>query len=443
LPHLRLVMNDVFGEDNYLTTISRITKAGSSSGDYFSPAVDFIVVYSKNRDICPNFIAHYSEEQKARYTEKDDKFDEFGPYMIKGLYQSSLKHSGSRYFIKCPDGSFAAPPENKVWRWNEETFNTGLNDDKIVFKKTSRSPLIDKEGKPSNWNIYTKTYLHGEKERGITPKNYINESIDKIFNSKASRELSELDIPFDYPKPSELIKYLISFVVKKEDLILDFFAGSSSTAHAIFDLNKEDKIKRNFILVQLPEKVEENSDYFRSGFKNICEIGKERIRRVGDKILSEMNQNGQKSLIEQNLVNLDIGFKVFKLDSSNLAKWDPEYDNLEQTLLDSVENLVPGRNELDLVYEIMLKYGIDLILPIEEYSIHDKKFYSIGFGALVICLDDNLTSDLASEIIKLKDELSPEVMRVVFKDNGFVTDSDKTNIKETLKTNGIEEFVTI
>nr|WP_054858920.1 hypothetical protein [Methanobacterium formicicum] len=156
-----------------------------------------------------------------------------------------------------------------------------------------------------------------------------------------------------------------------------------------------------------------------------------------------MNQNGQTSLDSKTNNNLDIGFKVFKLDSSNLSKWDPEYDNLEQTLLDSVKNLVPGRNELDLVYEIMLKYGIDLTLPIEEYQIKDKKFYSIGFGALIVCLDDNLTSTLASEIIKLKDDLSPEVMRVVFKDNGFASDSDKTNIKETLKTNGIEEFVTI
>ncbi len=142
--------------------------------------------------------------------------------------------------------------------------------------------------------------------------------------------------------------------------------------------------------------------------------------------------------------NLDIGFKVFKLDSSNLSKWDPEYDVLEQTLLDSVENLVTGRSELDLIYEIMLKYGIDLTLPIEEFKVNNGKIiYSIGFGALLICLNDNLDVSIATEILKLKEELSPEIMRVVFKDNGFATDSDKTNIKETLKTHGIDEFVTI
>lgn len=241
------------------------------------------------------------------------------------------------------------------------------------------------------------------------------------------------------------VKYLRKFIdmVKNDDfIVMDFFSGSASTAHAVIDKNLEDGGKRKYIMVQLPEKVEENSDYFRDGFKTISDIGKERIRRAGNKIISEMNQNGQTSL-DSKSNDLDIGFKVFKLDSSNLAKWDPEYDNLKQTLLDGVENLVPGRNELDLVYEIILKYGIDLTLPIEEYQIQDKKFYSIGFGALIICLDNNLTSNLASEIIKLKDDLSPEFMRVVFKDNGFASDSDKTNIKETLKTHGIEEFVTI
>jgi len=236
---------------------------------------------------------------------------------------------------------------------------------------------------------------------------------------------------------------LCSFVNNENGIVLDFFSGSGTTAHAIMQLNIEDNSNRKFIMIQLPEPTTEKDEACKAGYKNICEIGKERIRRAGDKILSEMNQNGQTSLDSRSSTDLDTGFKVFKLDSSNLSKWDPEQNNLEQSLLDSVENLVPGRNEFDLVYEIMLKYGIDLTLPIEEYQIQDKKFYSIGFGALVICLDDNLTSDLASEIIKLKDELSPEVMRVVFKDNGFASDSDKTNIKETLKTNGIEEFVNI
>lgn len=246
-------------------------------------------------------------------------------------------------------------------------------------------------------------------------------------------------------KPVKYLRKFIDMIKGNDFIVMDFFSGSSSTAHAVMDKNLEDNGKRKFIMVQLPEKIDENSDYFREGYKTICDLGKTRIKNSGEKILSDLKLNEQTLLTNDNKLNtmIDTGFKVLKLDSSNLSKWDPEYDDLEQTLLDSVENLVPGRNELDLVYEIMIKYGIDLSLPIEDYSIKDKKFYSIGFGALIICLDDNLTSDLASEIIKLKDELSPEVMRVVFKDNGFASDSDKTNIKETLKTQGIEEFVTI
>lgn len=278
-----------------------------------------------------------------------------------------------------------------------------------------------------------------KKSKGIPYPNYYD------FVQEANNVGYEGEIDFkNGKKPLALLKkvFEISNVVNDYNCtILDFFSGSATTAEAVMRSNLQDGGNRKYIMVQLPE--DENNEAYKAGYKNICEIGKERIRRAGDKIVSEMNQNGQTSLDSKSKMDLDIGFKVFKLDSSNLAKWDPEYDNLEQTLLDSVENLVPGRNELDLVYEIMIKYGIDLTLPIEEYQIQDKNFYSIGFGALIICLNDNLTSDLASEIIKLKDELSPEVMRVVFKDNGFASDSDKTNIKETLKTNGIEEFVTI
>ena len=138
--------------------------------------------------------------------------------------------------------------------------------------------------------------------------------------------------------------------------------------------------------------------------------------------------------------NIDIGFKVFKLGSSNLHKWDPEYDDLEQTLLFAQENIKRDRTQEDLIYEIMLKYGIDLTLPIEEYDVGENKIYSIGFGALLICLDNKITKDIADSIIELASE---DISRVVFKDYGFASDADKTNIKETLRSNNIDEFITI
>lgn len=230
---------------------------------------------------------------------------------------------------------------------------------------------------------------------------------------------------------------------------MDFFSGSASIAHATIQYNVDNHQHNRFILVQIPEIIKENSDYFRAGFVNICEIGKERIRRAGEKIKSKLQikQTNQPSMLEENSNvdpdDLDIGFKVFKLDSSNLKKWNPDTENLEESLLDAIENYVDGRSELDVVYEIMLKYGIDLTLPLEEHEVDGKKIYSVGCGALMICLDNEITTDVANEIVRLKEKLNPEVMRVVFKDNGFKDDSVKTNTKEILRNAGIDEIASV
>jgi adenine-specific DNA-methyltransferase len=148
----------------------------------------------------------------------------------------------------------------------------------------------------------------------------------------------------------------------RNDIILDFFSGSATTAHAVMQLNAEDGGNRKFIMVQLPEPTDEKSEAYKAGYMNICEIGKERIRRAGEKIKEENKD-------KENIENLDVGFKVFKLDTSNIRKWQPDYDNLEQSLLDYVDNFVEGRTELDVVYEIMLKYGLDLTYPVDEFTI--------------------------------------------------------------------------
>ena len=235
---------------------------------------------------------------------------------------------------------------------------------------------------------------------------------------------------FDYPKPISLIESIIKMIIKedKEAIILDFFSGSATTAHAVMQLNAVDGGNRNFIMVQLPE-LTDNPE-----FVDICEIGKERIRRAGEKIKEEKGLEAK---------NLDIGFKVLKLDTSNIRKWQPDYDNLEQSILDYVDNYVDGRTELDVVYEIMLKYGLDLTYPVDEFTVAQKKVYSIGFGMLMICLDNEITIEVAKGILEKVKELAPESTRVVFKDNGFKTDSNKTNIKEILKCGGIEEFITL
>lgn len=211
-------------------------------------------------------------------------------------------------------------------------------------------------------------------------------------------------------------------------------------------LNAEDDGNRKFIMVQLPEPCAEGSKAANAGYKNICEIGKERIRRAGEKIKAEVEeQNAQLKIGEEPKKVPDIGFKVFKLDSSNLKQWQPDYDDLETTLFDSISNYVEGRSELDVVYEIMLKMGMELTWPLETHTIGGKNVYEIGMGALMICLDDHITTEVAEGMAALYKELAPETWRVVFKDNGFADDSAKVNIKEILKTAGLEEdaFTTV
>nr|WP_302807649.1 DNA methyltransferase [Methanobrevibacter smithii] len=241
---------------------------------------------------------------------------------------------------------------------------------------------------------------------------------------EVSQIAKEYDLPFENPKNVDLIETIISAFSGNDFIILDFFSGTSTTADAVFRINNKDNGNRKFIMVQIPTLSDEKSDAYKKGFKNICEIGKERIRQAGNKIVDETGNN-----------NLDIGFKVFKLDSSNLEKWDPDYNNIQQSL--TVDNIKKDRADEDLVYEIMVKYGIDLTLPIKK---HDN-IYSIGFGALIVCLDNNITKDIVNKILDIIKDAS--VSRIVFKDNGFASDADKTNIKEILKTNHIDVFITI
>ena len=278
-----------------------------------------------------------------------------------------------------------------------------------------------------------KTYLK-EKEYS-TPYSVFYK--DGRAATKRLRSLMDAMI-FQNPKDEEIIESLIEFTISNKDsIILDFFSGSATTAHAVMQLNVKDNGKRKFIMVQLPEETGEKSEAYKAGYKTICEIGKERIRRAGDKIKEE---NKDKEGID----DLDIGFKVFKLDSSNINRWDSSYDqDLEQNLLSSIDNIKEGRNEEDILYEVLLKYGIDLNMPIEEHNINGKKIFDIGFGAIIACLENNISLEVVEGIGKLKEELQPETCRVVFMDNGFSSDSVKTNAIQILKRYNIEDVKSI
>ena len=235
-------------------------------------------------------------------------------------------------------------------------------------------------------------------------------------------------MPFDNPKPIYVLKRIIDSIASENDLVLDFFSGSATTAHVVKLLNAEDGGNRKYIMVQLPEVCEDGTEAAKAGYSNICEIGKERIRRAAKKIKGEhADWTG------------DMGFKVFKLDTSNMLPWNPKAEELEQNLFAAVDNVLDGRSTDDLLYEVMLKCNLPLTLPIEKKQCGNNTIYLVGAGALAICLDKNIPATIAEEIVKLRDEYAPIVpMQVVFRDNGF-NDVTKTNALQILKQAGFEE----
>ncbi len=436
--NLKKICNEVFGEDNFIAMLPTVMNLKGNQDEFaFAGTHEYTIVYSKKRDEAL-FNEFAIEDEELNEWEQD----EYG-YFKKG---ANLKATGvnaprekrpnlwfpiyvskDKWSLEYFEGSEEIYPltdgKEMSWRWSKNKFiNEHYN---VIVSYDNGNVSIYKKQRPSVGDIPSKK-----------PKTLFYKA--EYSSGNGTNEVKELlgERIFSNPKPINLLKDFCEIGCTKDGIILDLFAGSSTTAHAVMQLNAEDGGNRKFIMVQLPEPTDEKSEAYKAGYKNICEIGKERIRRAGEKIKEKYKD-------KENIENLDIGFKVFKLDTSNIRKWQPDYDNLEQSLLDYIDNFVEGRTELDVVYEIMLKYGLDLTYPVDEFTIAGKKVYSIGYGMLMICLDNEITTEVAKGILTKIKELSPESSRVVFKDNGFKSDSNKTNIKEILKSGGIEEFITI
>jgi adenine-specific DNA-methyltransferase len=241
---------------------------------------------------------------------------------------------------------------------------------------------------------------------------------------------------FDFPKSLHLISDILKLTLDKNGVVLDFFSGSATTAHAVMKLNAEDGGKRKFIMVQLPEKTDEKSEAYKAGYKNICEIGKERIRRAGEQIKQELIEKKEKAgMLDENIVDpesLDIGFKVFKLDETNIKAWDSSADVTKETLLDQVEVIKTDRSKEDVLYEILLKYGV-FNHAVKEITINGQTMYDIADGYMIVNLNDSIEDKDIKEIAKAK----PHV--VIFLESGFSNDNDKINAEATLKHNGVED----
>lgn len=296
---LTCLCDEIFGAGNRITVFSRVTKKSSNNGDHFSPCVDYILMYACDIAKLPPYQVDLPEEIVSRYKKTDAHLPERGPYQEVSLYMSALKHGGSHYPIKCPDGTLACPPNGMPWRWNAETYRQGLAEGRIVFKASRRSPLIQPDtGERSGWNIYTKMYLHERTAGGLRPKNFS----EAFQNTLATYELRRLGIPFDFAKPVSLIAYLLRLQTSDEDIVLDFFSGSATTAHAVMQCNAEDGGARRFILVQIPEPTVPSSKAAKAGFATVSEIGKERIRRAGAALRSQYPDAA-----------LDTGFRVMHI----------------------------------------------------------------------------------------------------------------------------------
>lgn len=471
--NLKKVCDEIFGEENFIANIGleitktqgmkvKAAKEGSVVKNY-----EYILVYAKNnlnKNIVKNVLydsndgydTHFSyyidktsgklelEKLTDKLTMNKSIYNEFdklgltknGKISINSIEKAISISEEVREFIfeKIADNIYQEMACNiKIDSETEEK----LNKYKIVEYKEY---LLTKSsgGKLRQFSSLKETLNYSDEYKSQYTRVTIRGDLWKGFYSDMMNVTKEGEIEFkNGKKPARLIKQLAKWVgINDNDIVLDFFSGSATTAHSIMELNIENKCNSKFILVQFPQETEKNSEAYSSELYNICEIGKERIRRVGNKIIEQISD-------EDWLRRVDTGFKVFKLDSSNIKKWNPNYDELEQSLDDILENFVPNRTEEDVVYEIMLKYGIDLTYPVEERVINDKKVFSIGFGALIICLDNDITLDVVNGIVELKGELEPEICRVVFKDNGFATDSVKTNAVQILKRNNIKEVMSI
>lgn len=253
------------------------------------------------------------------------------------------------------------------------------------------------------------------------------------FSGEKISKILGIDQEFKGQKSVEMLKRILVSTTKDDDIVMDFFSGTSSTAHAVMKLNNEDGFNRKFIMVQIPELLDESSEAYKNGYYNICEIGKERIRRVGDKIVKDSGNN-----------NLDIGFKVFKIDESNFIPWNPKIktiEDVEQEILGTANNIVRNRSEFDLIYELLLQLNLDLNAKIEEKEINNHKFYVVNNGFMLVCLDVNIDESISKDIISLKEELMTEYCQVVLLDKALDSNSS-INIFHDLDSEDIE-FYTI
>lgn len=434
--NLRKICDEIFGESNFVGCAGRITKKSNNKGDYWAPNFDYLLTYVKDINHAATFFGGLNY---AAY----NMVDEDGPrkgekYQLVRLYMSTIQNRNpeQRFWIECPDGSKIIPPGSTfpperpvlgdgIWRWTRKKFEE--EKDRIVIKQVRSSNLLNQDGKPAEWNVYTKTYMQDVIDNSSAkPNSFIEGHINQI----GSHEVNSLNIPFDYSKPSTLIKYLMEISKTNEDsIILDFFSGSATTADAVMQLNAEDGGNRKFIMVQIPEACDEKSEAFKAGYKTISEIGKERIRRAGKRINENIEHaNSQLEIDEQPQTIVDIGFRVLKVDSTNMKDVYYAANEYSQSMLAGLEsNIKEDRTDLDLLYGVLLDWGMPLSLSHKIEKIDGISVHTVDEKELIACFAEKISEHVVREIAKR------QPLRVVFRDSSFTNSSDKINVEEIFK----------
>ena len=424
--NLRKVCDEVFGEQNFITQINWVSKSGGSADErYIIKATEYILVYTKAKDSAI-FGKEEAETSSDKYKLTDKHEEERGKYTLKKLdFRMTSQHytEALNYPVIDPDGNELWPGGKNHrqdggwnWRWSKAKYEWGVKNDFIQFVKNNKG----------SWTLNTKQYQKVDNcnrptERGLAYRNFIPSSeLNTTQGSRLIAEYFESKI-FEYAKPHQLICKCMKIAnCDKNALILDFFSGSATTAHAVMQLNSEDGGNRKFIMVQLPEKTEEKSEAFKAGYKNICEIGKERIRRAGKKIKEESSLTTQ---------DLDTGFRVLKLDSTNMQDiyYSPK-DISQADLFSQVDNVKPDRTGEDLLFQVMLELGATLDSKIETTMVAGKTIYNVAEGYLVACFDPNVTD----EVVKAIAQMQPAY--AVLRDTSMKDDSTATNFEQIFKT---------
>ena len=426
LENLKKICEEIFGESNFVANIVwKHTQQSKNDELHFSRQYNHTVVYAKNKSCLHRFYFERTDEDNKNYSNPDND--------PKGMWRSGDVRSPNYrktlcYDIVAPNGNIIKAPANG-WRWSEESIKEKLSTGEIKFKD-------DFSG------IIRKIYLCDQP--GRTPENLWEGSRFGTTRQAAAmiKELFDGIQVFDTPKPIELIRSMIIIALKDNNaIVLDFFSGSATTAHAVMQLNAEDGGHRKFIMVQLPEETDEKSEAYKAGYKNICEIGKERIRRAGQKILNECEVRSVESGVDNSKFQtsnsklqtpnskLDIGFRVLKCDTSNMKEVYYNPAEYEASLFSSLEdNIKEDRTPEDLLFQVMLDLGVLLSSKIEETTIAGKKVFNVEDNYLIACFDSDVTDETITAIAKQKPYY------FVMRDSSMANDSVATNFDQIFAT---------